>query len=92
MVAQGQGWTASWNLIGNVAKVERGRRVAGRVKARSVARVEGGRRVASVMRVGGVINTNPIDQEFGRHEKRRLVPEEYRTKGRTGHRALGTLK
>ena len=74
MVTRGQGWTASRNLIEHVAKVERGRRVAGGVKARSIARLEGGRRVASMMRVGGMINTNPVDKEFGRHVKRLIGP------------------
>ena len=74
MVAQGQGWIGSWNLIGHVAKVERGRRVAGGVKAGSAVRVEGGRRVASVMGVGSVINTNHIDQEFGRHNMNERCP------------------
>ena len=74
MVAQGQGWTASRNLIGHVAKVERGRRVAGGVKAGSAVRVEGGQRVASVMGVGSVINTNPVDQEFGRHSVNERCP------------------
>ena len=42
VVAQGQGWIGSWNLIGHVAKVERGQRVASGVKAGSAVRVEGG--------------------------------------------------
>ena len=74
VVARGQGWTASWNLIGHVAKVERGRRVTGGVKAGSTLRVEGGRRVASVMGVGSVINTNPVDQEFGCHSVKERCP------------------
>ena len=65
-VAQGQGWIASRNLIGHVAKVGRGQRVAGRVKAGSTVRV-GGRRVTSVMGAGSEINMNPVGQEFGRH-------------------------
>ena len=67
VVTRGQGWIASRNLIRHVAKVERGRRVAGGVKAGSAVRVEGGQRVTSVMGVGSMINTNPVDQEFGHH-------------------------
>ena len=74
VVAQGQGWTASRNSIGHIAKVERGRRVTGRVKARSTVRVEGGPRVASMMGIGSVINTNPVDQEFGHHSMNERCP------------------
>ena len=74
VVTQGQGCTASQNLIGHIAKVERGQRVASRVKAGSAVRVEGGRRVASVMGVGSRINTNPIDQEFGHHSMNERYP------------------
>ena len=76
VVARGQGWIASQNLIRHVAKVERGRRVAGRVKAGSAVRVEGGRRVASMMGVGSVINTNPVDQEFGHHRVNERCPDQ----------------
>ena len=74
VVTRGQGWIASRNSIGHVAKVERGQRVAGGVKAGSAVRVEGGRRVASVMGVGSMINTNPVDQEFGRHSVNERCP------------------
>ena len=67
MVTREQGWIASQNLIGHIAKVERGRRVAGGVKAGSAVKVERGRSVASVMGAGSMISTNPIDQEFGCH-------------------------
>ena len=73
MVARGQGWIVSQNLIGHKAKVGRGQRVAGGVKAGSAVRV-GGRRVASVMGAGSGINTNPIDQEFGRHSFHERCP------------------
>ena len=95
VVAQGQGWISSWNLIRHVAKVERGRRVAGGVKAGSAVRVEGGQRVASVMGVGSVINTNHVDQEFGGHSMNERCPigpqgvpprRTYRVPG-TGHSA-----
>ena len=39
MVTRGQGWIVSRNLIEREAKVGRGRRVAGGVKAGSAARV-----------------------------------------------------
>ena len=74
VVAQGQGWIGSWNLIGHVAKVERGRRVAGGVKAGSTVRAEGGQRVASVIGVGSAINTNHVDQEFGHHSVNERCP------------------
>ena len=73
MVARGQGWIASRNLIRHVAKVGRGRRVAGGVKAGSAVRV-GGRRVTRVMGAGSEINTNPVDQEFGRHSMNERCP------------------
>ena len=74
MVTRGQGWITSRNLIGHVAKVGKGRRVAGRVKAGNAVRVEGGRRVASVMGVGSETNTNPVDQEFGHHSVNERCP------------------
>ena len=36
--------------------------------------LEGGQRVASVMAVGSMINTNPIDQEFGHHSVNERCP------------------
>ena len=75
VVAQGQGWIASQNLIGHIAKVGRGRRVAGGVKARSAVRV-GGQRVASVMEAGSEINMNPVDQEFGLSQHEREMPDQ----------------
>ena len=95
VVAQGQGWIGSWNLIGHVAKVERGRRVAGRVKAGSAVRVEGGQRVVSMMGVGSVINTNHVDQEFGHHsvnERCPIGPHGVLPRRTYGARALGALK
>ena len=76
MVTRGQGRIASRNLIGHVAKVERGQRVAGGVKAGSAVRVEGGRRVASMMGVGSMINTNTVDQEFGHHSMNERCPDQ----------------
>ena len=58
-VTQGQGWIASRNLIGHVAKVGRGRRVAGRVKAGS----RKSRRSKSHKRDGG--------RERDKHEPRK---------------------
>ena len=52
---------------GSVVRVGGGQRVTGRAKAGSTVRVGVGRRVVSEMGIGGMINTNPVDQEFGRH-------------------------
>ena len=73
VVTQGQGWIASRNLIRHVAKVGKGRRVTGGVKAGSAVRV-GGRRVTSVMGAGSQINMNLVGQEFGHHSENGKCP------------------
>ena len=73
MVAQEQGWIASRNSTGHEAKVRKGRRVTGGVKAGSAVRV-GGRRVTSVTGAESEIDTNLIGQEFGRHSQSGKCP------------------
>ena len=73
VVAREQRWIASRNSTGHAAKVGKGQRVAGEVKAANTVRV-GGRRVTSVMGAESKIDTNLIGQEFGRHKKSRKCP------------------
>ena len=73
VVAREQGWIASRNSTGHTAKVGKGRRVAGEVKARNAVRV-GGRREASVMGAESKIDTNLVGQEFGHHSESGKCP------------------
>ena len=73
MVAREQGWIASRNSTGHTAKVGKGQRVAGEVKATNAVRVEG-RRVASVTGAESKMDMNFVGQEFGRHDESGKCP------------------
>ena len=73
VVAREQGWIASRNSTGHAAKVGKGQRVAGEVKAANTVRV-GGRRVASVMGAESEIDMNLVGQEFGHHNESGKCP------------------
>ena len=73
VVAREQGWIASRNSTRHAAKVGKGQRVAGEVKATNAVRV-GGRRVASMTGAESKIETNIVGQEFGRHNESGKCP------------------
>ena len=73
VVTREQGWIASRNSTGHAAKVGKGQRVAGGVKAGNTVRV-GGRRVASVTGAESDIDTNLVGQEFSCHSESGKCP------------------
>ena len=68
MVTREQGGIASQNSTGHAARVRKGQRVAGEVKATNVVRVAG-QRVASMTGAESETGTNLVGQEFGHHNE-----------------------